>query len=257
MRSVFLILLGVAIFAALVAHNTRAGAKKRGGVSTPRSHRRKAGKSLQQFLPLQGFHPSGPMIVSGRFRQMIRVGDQNLYAMSLEEITVLRDRFRDMVKHLDHPFQISVQARRANYTDFVRYSEDVVKKTAKGYTNGDFSSYADALVHYLREEAAKPRTDRENLLVVGVMPKMTGESEAEQLQRLLREQGFVETGLQKMGLTYDVLDPIASVETIQNFYNRERAMSQRYRDAYQRLTHAPHVDGEEVTGDDVARTTKA
>lgn len=221
------------------------------GKGAPRStYKKRRVATLQRFLPLQGFHPSGAMIVSGRFRQMIRVGDQNLYAMTLEDITVMRDRFRDMVKHLDHPFQLSVQARRANYTDFVRYSEEAVRQTAQDYANDAFSAYARALGDYLSDEAARPRTDRENLIVIGVVPKITGEDAQGQLQRLARERGFVEGGLQQMGLSYEVLDPIACVETIQNLYNRERAMSQRYRDVYYRQTHAPHVDGQEVTPGD-------
>ncbi|MCY0875146.1 MAG: hypothetical protein OWT28_02565 [Firmicutes bacterium] len=221
-----------------------------------RRRRRVSKATLQHFLPFQGFDPTGAMIVSGRFRRMIRVGDHNLYAMTTEDIQVLRDRFRDMIKHLDHPFQLSVQARRANYTDFVRYSEQVITETAKTYTQEGFSVYTSALLGYLQQEAAKPRTDRENLMIVGVVPKLTGESKPSQLSRLVREQGLVESGLTQMGLSYEVVDSIAAVEIIQNFFNRERAMSQRYRDAYARRTHAPHVTGKEVETDDVAMATK-
>lgn len=249
---IFMIVVGLIVFVALVARGSRT--TSHGGHFR---FRKTTSAALQRFLPLQAFHASGAMIVSGRFRQMIRVGDINLYSMTLEDIVVMRDRFRELVKHLDHPFQISVQARRANYTDFVRYSEDVVKRTVREYDNSAFSVYAHALAHYLREEAAKPRTDRENLIVVGVLPTMTGEDELGQLERLAREQGFVETGLQQMELPYQVLDPIDCVEAIQNFYNRERAMSQRYRDAFHRKTHAPQVDGQEVEADDVAMAKEA
>lgn len=225
-------------------------------LSFVRRQRRVPKATLQRFLPLQGFDSSGAMIVSGRFRRMIQVGDHNLYAMTTEDIRVLRDRFRDMVKRLDHPFQLSVQARRANYTDFVRYSERVIAETAQSYEKEAFHVYTSALLRYLQQEAAKPRTDRENLIIVGVVPKLTGESKSSQLNRLVREQGLVESGLSEMGLTYAVLDSIAAVEVIQNFYNRERAMSQRYRDAYARQMHAPHVTGKDVEPDDVVLGTK-
>jgi hypothetical protein len=215
--------------------------------------KRRVTPSLQEFLPIERFHESGAVVVNGRFRKLIRVGDMNLYAMSMEEIAAVRDRFKEMLKRLDNPFQISVQARRANYTDFVKYAESVIDDTVKAYNNDTFVSYAEALKEYLRDEAQKPRTDRENLIVVGVLPKVGGEEERLQLERLEREQAFVEAGLSGMGLPYEVLEPVQVVEAVQNCWNRERAVSQRYRDAVQRRTHAPRVDGVDVEVSDIAR----
>ncbi|MCL6600407.1 MAG: hypothetical protein K6T81_16985 [Alicyclobacillus macrosporangiidus] len=219
--------------------------------------KRKVTPSLQEFLPIERFHETGAVVVNGRFRKLIRVGDMNLYAMSMEEIAAVRDRFKEMLKRLDNPFQISVQARRANYTDFVKYAESVIDDTVKIYGNPTFTSYAQALKEYLRDEAQKPRTDRENLIVVGVLPKVGGEEERLQLERLEREQAFVEAGLSSMGLPYEVLAPVQVVEAVQNFWNRERAVSQRYRDAVHRRAHAPRVTGAELEVSDIARTSQA
>lgn len=258
MRIVWWTLLFVIVLIAFVAKESRkhtVAKEDLGTTNNPldsRLRHRGSKMTLQRFLPLQGFHPTGAMIVSGCFRRMIQVGNHNLYAMTLEDIRILRDRFRDLVKHLDQPFQLSVQARRANDTDFVRYSEQVITQTSAMYASTAFSAYTSALLGYLKEEAAKPRTDRENLMIIGVIPKLGGESKQAQLDRLAREQGLVESGLSQMGLPHVVLDPIRSVEVIQNFYHRDRAISQRYRDAYGRQTHAPHVSGSEVSAKDVA-----
>lgn len=215
--------------------------------------KRRVTASLQEFLPLQSFHESGALVVNGKFRKQVHVGDVNLYSMSGEEIQSVRDRFKDMLKHLDHPFQISVQARRANYTDFVKNSAVVINESIKEYQNPTFADYSQRLLSYIREEAQKPRTDRENLLICGVLPKMGGEDERSQLERLEREQGYIESGLSSMGVPYQVLDPIESIEAIQNFWNRERAVSQRYRDAFSRQTHSPRVDGANVEVSDIVQ----
>ncbi|MCF8563984.1 hypothetical protein LLE49_04440 [Alicyclobacillus tolerans] len=214
---------------------------------------RKSASSLQEFLPLDGFHETGALVVHGHFRRQIRVGDMNLHSMSLQEIQAVRDRFKEMLKHLDHPFQISVQARRANYTDFLKHAEETVNHSVGVYQNPTFEAYTDSLKAYLREEAQKPRTDRASIIVIGVLPKVGGEDDSAQLERLEREQSYVEAGVSGMGLPYHVLDPIESVEAIQNFWNRERAVSQRYRDAFARQTHSPRIDGAEVEVNDVVQ----
>lgn len=245
------IVLGAVLVVMLVILILRDRRKQQG---QGRRSKRKVTPSLQEFLPIEGFHESGAVIVNGRFRRLIRVGDLNLYAMSMDEIVAVRERFKAMLMRLDNPFQISVQARRANYTDFVAYAESTIDDAVKAYDNPAFAAYAEALKDYLREEALKPRTDRENLIVIGVLPKVGGEDEKLQLERLAREQSFVESGLSAMGLPYDVLEPVQVVEAVQNFWNRERAVSQRYRDAVMRRTHAPRVDGLDVEVSDLVRT---
>lgn len=209
--------------------------------------------SLQEFLPIQRFHEDGSVVVNGRYRRLIRVGDMNLYSMAIEEIRAVRDRFKNMLQHLDNPFQISVQARRANYTDYVKYTDQTIQETMKAYQNSIFSEYAMALQEHIKGEAQKPRTDRENLIVIGVLPKVGGESEKAQLEKLDREQGYVESGLSNMGVPYKTLGPIEVVEAVQNFWNRERAVSQRYRDAIYNRAHTPMVSGSDVEVDDIAR----
>jgi hypothetical protein len=59
-----------------------------------------------------------------------------------------------------------------------------------------------------------------------------------------------------MGLPLKVLEPIECVEAVQNFWNRERAVSQRYRDAFASQTHSPRVEGSEVEVDDLVRIQK-
>ncbi|WP_206886436.1 hypothetical protein [Alicyclobacillus mali (ex Roth et al. 2021)] len=245
------IVLGAVLVVMLVILILRDRRKQQG---QGRRSKRKVTPSLQEFLPIEGFHESGAVIVNGRFRRLIRVGDLNLYAMSMDEIVAVRERFKAMLMRLDNPFQISVQARRANYTDFVAYAESTIDDAVKVYDNPAFAAYAEVLKDYLREEALKPRTDRENLIVIGVLPKVGGEDEKLQLERLAREQSFVESGLSAMGLPYDVLEPVQVVEAVQNFWNRERAVSQRYRDAVMRRTHAPRVDGLDVEVSDLVRT---
>ncbi len=205
--------------------------------------------SLQEFLPIRGFERDNTVVVNGRYRRLIRVGDLNLFSMSMEEIRGTRDRFKAMLMRLDHPFQISIQARRANYTDFVKYAGDTVRKTMTAYDNPTFSLYAEDLLVYLQEEAQKPRTDRENLFVIGVEPKLGGQDLEAQLERLDEEQRYVEGGLSGMGIGCKTLGPVEVVEAIQNFWDRNRAVSQRYRDAVERQTQAPRVVGvEEVEG---------
>ena len=201
--------------------------------------------SLQEFLPIRGFERDNTVVVNGRYRRLIHVGDLNLFSMSMEEIRGTRDRFKAMLMRLDHPFQISIQARRANYTDFVKYAGDTVRKTMKAYGNPTFSVYAEDLLVYLQEEARKPRTDRENLFVIGVEPKLGGQDLEAQLERLDEEQRYVEGGLSGMGIGCKTLSPVEVVEAIQNFWDRNRAVSQRYRDAVERQIQAPRVVGVE------------
>lgn len=241
LKIVVIVVIAVGVLAMLILRDLR----KQRLASGKSVGKRKVTPSLQEFLPLSEFRESGAMVVGGKYRRLVRVGDLNLYSMSMEEIQTVRDRFQDTLKHLDQPFQISVQARRANYKDYVKYSESVVETAMKAYDNPTFGEYAKNLIDYLREEAQKPRTDRENLIVLGVLPKVGGESTQNQLERLNRELGYVESGLAGMGIPYNVLQPIESIEAIQNFWNRERAVSQRYRDAFVRNTHAPTVSGGE------------
>lgn len=225
--------------------------RKRKAKANKSRRRSTSASSLQAFLPIERFHESGALVVRGHFRRQIRVGDMNLHSMSLAEIQVVRDRFKEMLKYLDHPFQLSVQARRANYTDFLKHAEATINDVARAYQNRPFAEYAASLKAYLREEAQKPRTDRSNLIVIGVLPKVGGEEEKAQIDRLEREQGYVEIGISGMGLPYEVLDPIESIEAIQNFWNRERAVSQRYRDAFANQVHAPRIDGADVEVTDI------
>lgn len=248
-KIVVIAIVAVGVLALLILRDL----KKQRSASGKSVGKRKVTPSLQEFLPLNEFHESGAMVVSGKYRRLVRVGDMNLYSMSMEEIQTVRDRFQDTLKHLDQPFQISVQARRANYKDYVKYSESVVEAAMKAYDNPTFGEYGRNLIDYLRDEAQKPRTDRENIIVLGVLPKVGGESIENQLERLNRELGYVESGLSGMGIPYSVLQPIEGIEAIQNFWNRERAVSQRYRDAFARHTHAPTVSGSDVEVTDIVQ----
>ena len=219
--------------------------KKHGGASRSK---KKVTPSLQEFLPIEKFDPSGAVIVNGRYRRLIHIGDLNLFSMATEEIRAARDRFKNMLMRLDNPFQISVQARRANYTDFVDYARSTMTETTKAYGNEVFTEYANELLRYLQDEAQKPRTDRENLFVVTVLPKMGGEEAEAQLERLDQEQAYVEQGFSSIGVPYQTLDAVEVVEAVQNFWDRDRAVSQRYRDALRRRTHAPRVEGDDEMG---------
>ncbi|MHB1681220.1 MAG: hypothetical protein ACYCYO_00130 [Bacilli bacterium] len=207
---------------------------------------RKGRGSLQTFLPLERFHKTGTMVVQGQFRRMIRVGDANLYALSTDEVVSVRNRFQDMLKHLNEPFQISVQARRANYRDFLAFARDRVGEAQAAYDHPAFVAYTESLLAFVQEEAAKPRTDRENLFVVGVVPKLGGEQEDAQLERLDRELNYVASGLHGIGLPFEILEEVQQVEAIQNFWSRERAVTERYRDLVRAHMHAPVVKGEET-----------
>lgn len=211
---------------------------------TPSGRRRARRGALQTFLPIERFHPSGAMVVAGQFRQMVAVGDLNLYALSLAEIEGLRDRFQATLQRLNEPFQISVQARRANYNDYVSYAAQVLEPARQSHPDERFGHYVAALQAFIREEAARPRTDRANLIVVEALPKMTGEKESEQLARMQEELQVVKRGLTEMGLAHGTLDAVGQVESVQHFWSRERAVSQRYRDAFDRQAHAPLVEGE-------------
>ncbi|QSO48687.1 hypothetical protein [Alicyclobacillus mengziensis] len=247
MRLFIIAVVGVVVLAVLIGVDLRKRKVKAGKLS----RRAKSASALQEFLPIERFHESGALVVHGHFRKQIRVGDMNLHSMSLAEIQAVRDRFKEMLKYLDHPFQLSVQARRANYTDFLKHAEVTINEAVRGYQNQPFAEYAESLKGYLREEAQKPRTDRSNLIVIGVLPKVGGENEKAQIERLEREQGYVEAGISSMGLPYEVLDPIESIEAIQNFWNRERAVSQRYRDAFANQVHAPRANGADVEVTDI------
>jgi len=214
----------------------------------PEEHTPSKGKnspSLQEFLPFEGFEPSGAMRVAGHFRRMIRVGDVNLYSLSSHEIKALRDQFKAMLQRLNEPFQIVVQARRANYQDYVAYCAKTLKDASSAYGNPAFRSYSEALLHYIREESSRPRTDRANLVVVGALPKLGGESEASRLERVEREVNLVAHGFGDMGIAFRLLSAVEQVEALQNWWNRERAVSQRYRDAYDQGVHATVVEGGE------------
>ncbi len=217
--------------------------KKQGGGAS--QSKKKVTPSLQEFLPIETFDPSGAVVVNGQYRRLIHIGDLNLFSMATEEIRAARDRFKNMLMRLDNPFQISVQARRANYTDFVDYAKSTIAETTKAYDNEVFMGYADELLRYLQDEAQKPRTDRENLFVVTVLPKMGGEEAQAQLERLDQEQAYVEQGFSSIGVPYKTLDAVEVVEAVQNFWDRDRAVSQRYRDALERRTHATKVDGDD------------
>jgi hypothetical protein len=231
-----LVAFGVVLFVALLIvrdqrkqKKTRTGGKRSG--------------ALQEFLPLESFYSDGTLRVDGRFRRILRVGDVNLFALSLPDLARIRDTFKRMLQRMENPFQISVQARRANYTDYFQYAKETVAETVAQGENPAFAGFADDLLAHLEQEVQKPRTDRENLVVVSVLPKVGGESEEAQLERLYNEQRVVEDGFSDMGIRYDVLRPHQVVEAIQNFWHRERAITQRYRDALQRDMHAPKVVG--------------
>ncbi len=238
---------GTAVFAVIIL----ALIDRRKGKIKHINGKKRASHSLQEFFPVEGFDESGAMIVNGKFRRMIRVGNVNLYSKSMEEIEAIWGHFREMLKKLDEPFQISIQARRANYTDYVKYVKTVVEKAINEYQNPAFSAYGTALMDYLSEEAKKVRTDRENVIVVGVLSKIGGESDHDQIERLDREMEYVDSGLQQMGVEYEVLDEIGMVEAIQNVWSRERAVSQRYRDSYEQHVHAPQVRGAKLEVSDI------
>lgn len=251
------IIVGIVILAILVVSLRVWIALKRPSGQHEESAKVKRSGTLQDFLPLERYHESGAMLVDKQFKRQIRVGDVNLYSLSLVEITAMRNRFRDALKRLDNPFQISVQARRANYHDYVEYAVESIDAACAEYQNPSFLSFSEQLKRYLRAEAMTPRTDRENLIVVGVTPKMSGEKEAAQLERLDREQNYVEAGLSSMGLSHEVLDAVESVEALQNFWNRERAVHQRYRNLLRRQVHVPIVKGtEEVTEHAIQQSTQ-
>lgn len=240
----------------MVVRDVRKRAKEGGDASiTVANKQLKGGKtSLQAYLPLQGFHPTGPMIVNGKFRNMIRVGDVNLYTKSYSEIQSLRDRFKDMLIQLEEPFQISVQARRANYTDYLKDATAKIDEANDTYQNPAFRAYSEALKSYLKTETAKPRTDRENLMITGTLSK-SGTKEEIQLERLQRETGYVLEGLRSMRIPFELLDGPQVVEAIQNFWSRDRAVSQRYRDM--KGVHASVVDGERSVKPNVRKTKNA
>ncbi|WP_258111622.1 hypothetical protein [Alicyclobacillus sp. SP_1] len=237
MKMVFIGVMLVLLMAILIVRDLKKQKK-------PRTAGKRSG-ALQDFLPLESFFSDGTLRVDGRFRRILRVGDVNLFALSLQDLTRIRDTFKRMLQRMENPFQISVQARRANDTDYLRYARETVAETVADVGNAAFSEFADDLLAHLEEEVQKPRTDRENLVVLSVLPKVGGESEEAQLERLYNEQRVVEDGLSDMGIRYDVLRPHQVVEAIQNFWHRERAITQRYRDALQRDMHAPKVVGSE------------
>ncbi|WDL99689.1 hypothetical protein [Alicyclobacillus sp. ALC3] len=243
MKIIVIAVIMVMFLAVLITRDVR---KQRGS-----SGKKKVSGSLQEFLPIERFAEDGSVVVNKRFRRLIHVGDVNLYSMSVEEIQATRDRFKEMLQRLDNPFQISVQARRANYTDFVKYTESAVDDTMNAYKNPVFNEYAKGLKQYIKEEALKPRTARENIIVVGVVPRMGAESPEAQLERLDREHAYVEAGLSNMGVPFQTLEPVEVIEAAQNFWNRERAVTQRYRDALVRRSHAPKVSGSSMIGSEV------
>jgi len=212
------------------------GKKGPGRVGTKHGH-----KALQAFLPIDGFDKDGSMRVQGQIRRLIKVDDLNLYALSTDEIRTRRDQFAGWLKRLQQPCQLSIQARRANYHDYVDYARESVEEAVNAYKDERFSRFATGLLEYLREEAARPRTDRENIIVIGTAPRIGAETETSQMERLEREQVMVEQGLRAMGLPYRVLDPVATVEAVQNMWSRERAVSQRYRDLLAQKVLSPNV----------------
>ena len=228
-----------------------------------RKSRKKRGKravtqSLQEFLPIEGFDESGAMMVSGQLRKLVQVGKANLYAMSLSAIQVMRDDFQAMMGRLEYPFQISAQARKANYADYLEYAGKTLSETAAAYNTPDSAAYAQHLFEHLQAEAQKPRTDRQNLFVVSVLAKIVGADTPEARRtRLAEEERTALAGLQRMGLPYAPLSDIAQAEAIQNFWSRDRAVSQRYRDLRAAGVHAPVVKGLDVREEDVrVRTTE-
>ena len=242
----------VIAFAVIVVRDVRK--QRKGGTSSDATTKsKKSSASLQDYLPLQGFHEeSGAMIVNGRFHRMIRVGDVNLYSLNYSEIKSLRDKFKEMVVHLQQPFQISVQARRANYTDYLQDAKQKIDDANAVYQNDRFKVYSEGLKAYLSEEVAKPRTDRENLVITGVVPKLGGSEEKVQIEELNRETEFVLEGLQGMRVPFRLLHRVEILEAIQNFWSRDRAVSQRYRDAMQEGVHTSRVDGEKEVNQHVS-----
>ena len=214
--------------------------------------------SLQDYLPLQGFHHSGAMMVDGKFHRLIRVGDVNLYSMSFYEIENLRDQFKQTLVMMNEPFQISVQARRANYTDYLKDTMEKIDQANAVYQNPVFFDYTEKLKAYLVEEAAKPRTDRENLVITGVTSRFFGtKDEKAQIERLNDETAYMLGGLHTMRVPFEQLSDVEMVEAIQNFYSRDRAVSQRYRDALHNGVHTATVVGEERVDERVFQAKKS
>ena len=223
-----------------------------------RSGKRTVTASLQQFLPIEGFDESGAMTVNGgQLRKLVQVGNANLYAMSVSSIGIMRDDFGAFLGRLEYPFQISAQARKANYSDYLQYAGKTLSQTAEAYNTPDSTAYAQHLFEHLQTEAQKPRTDRQNLFVVSVLPKIVGADTPEARRaRLAEEERTVLAGLQRMGLPYAPLSDIAQAEAIQNFWSRDRAVSQRYRDLRAKGIHAPVVTGLDVREEDVRVRTE-
>lgn len=238
----------VAMFVFLILNNKRKSTKSPSPKKTSQPVKTSSKKkhSLQEYLPIDGFHESGAMIVRGKFHRVIRVGDVNLYTMSFTKIRNLRDGFRDMLKKMNEPFQISVQARRANYTDYLRDSINKINTADETYQNPVFHTYCESLKQYLKEEIAKPRSDRENLIITGVSSSFfSSKKESAILDRLNLETGYVLEGLSAMKVSYEMLSDVATIEALQNFWNRDRAISQRYRDMLENGVHVKTVMGAE------------
>lgn len=222
-----------------------------------RKSRKKRGKravtqALQEFLPIEGFDESGAMTVNGQLRKLVQVGNANLYAMSRSAIQIMRDDFQAMMGRLEYPFQLSAQARKANYADYLEYAGKTLRETAQAYNTPDSTAYAEHLFEHLKAEARKPRTDRQNLIVVSVLPKIMGADTSDAKRaRLAQEEHTVLAGLLRMGLPYALLSDIAQAEAIQNFWSRDRAVSQRYRDLHAAGVHTPVVTGLDVREEDV------
>ncbi|MCI0184941.1 hypothetical protein MM817_03238 [Acidibacillus sp. S0AB] len=211
---------------------------------------------LQTFLPIDGFDDESDAIrYRTKLKRILRVDNLNLNSMSAQEIEIQRNRFRDMMVRLSHPFQISMQARRANYTDYMNYVHDRIQPTLqeeRDKGNTAFVAYGEQFMRYLGEEVKKPRSDRENAFVVSV-PSKVGEKKEAHIERLEREVSYVEEGFESMKIPYLSLNRILTAELIQNFWNRDRAMSQRYRDAFRNFVHTPTVHGASTISDEDMR----
>ena len=209
--------------------------------------------SLQDFLRLDGFHASGVLQVAGAFHELVAVGNVNLYALSSGEIQALRDQYKAMLQRLDEPFQIVVQARRANERDYVEDTTMTIRQANESYQNVAFSRYSEGLVAYLQTEASRLRQEYENLMVVGALPSIK-ESEAQRLERVEQERQRIEQGLTNMAVPHRVLGETEAAEAIQHFWSPHRAISQRYRDLLRHGAYAPVIDGEiEVRKEEVLR----
>lgn len=216
------------------------------GETSAKNKKAQKSKPIQEFLPIERVEPNGELVLtSGGFRRHIKVGNVNPFALSDAEARSIRDHFKTMFSMFKQPVQFIVRGRRMDLTDYRLYFSNAYKKTAEKWENDRLLEYGRHVETHLIEQGNRQRTIRENLFVTTADGGLFGETDTEELRRVLYQETDVAlSSLSSCRVTPQLMSAEEEIEAFQIFWNRDR-LHARARDAVEQGSIREYYVGEE------------